>query len=233
MPAAALPPLYWDAKQQVPPPLHGRLKLMLHSLKETRLQQLKLSPLHLRSYHRTLPAVKIRLLHLYLPLPPLLQHLLLLSPLLLCHPLQPPWFHRRHLRQKQIFSLLHPQPHPRPSRQLRFLHAAPSDRPRSTRRRLCLPCLYHPYCWETLRTVQRSPPILRGLPGKRRKFAAGHHSSISLYRPPCTELTPHPHSHLSARLHRYPSQPLRRDQRFAAPDTVSANIPRVTGANAV
>lgn len=233
MPAVVLPLLYRHAKRQVPPPPRGWLKLRLHSQKETQRQQQKLSPHHLRSYHRTLPVAKIKLLHVNHLLPPPPQHLLLLSPLLLCHPVQPPWFHHCHLRQKQIFSLLHPQPHPRPSRLLRFLHAAPSDRHRSTRRRLCLPCLYHPYCWETLRTVQRSPPILRGLPGKRRKFAAGHHSLISLYRPPCMELSLHPHSHLSARLHRYPSQPLRRDQRFAAPDMVSANIPRVTGANAV
>lgn len=168
---------------------------------------------------------KIRLLHLCLPLPPPLRHRLLLSHLLPGHLVQPPKLHHRHLRQKQVFSLPRPQTHPRPNRQLRFLHAAPSARPRSIRRRLCLPCLYHLHCWETLRTVQRSPPLLRGHLERRRKFAADHHSSTFRCHPHCPEVTPHPHSLPFARFHRYPSQPLRRDQRFAARDMVSANIP--------
>lgn len=175
----------------------------------------------------------IRLLRLFLPPPLPLLHLLPFSLLLLCHPVQPARFHRRHLKQKQLFSLLHPQAHPRPSHQLRFLRAAPSARPRSTRPRLCPPCLYRLHCWETLRTVQRSPLLLRGHLGRRRKFAAGHHSSTFPYRPPWPEVTPLPHSPPSASLHRYPSQPLRRDQRFAARDMASANIPRATGGNAV
>lgn len=179
-----------------------------------------------------LPAAKIRLLHHYLPLRPPLQHLLLRSPLLLCHLVQPTRLHHRHLRQKPVFSLLHPQTHPRPNRQLRFPHAAPSARPRSTRRQLCLPCLYHLHCWETLRTVQRSPPLLIGYLRRKRKFATGRHSSTFRYRPPCPEVTPHPHSPPSGRLHCYPSQPLKRDQRFAARVTASANTPRVTGENA-
>lgn len=157
VPAVALHLVYLHAKRQVPPPPHVQLKLTLHSQKETRRQQQKLSPRRLRSYHRMLPALKIRLLHLHLPLPPPLQHRLLLSPLLLCHPVHPHWFHPRHLRQTQIFSLPHPQPHPRPNRQLRFPHVAPSDRQRFTRRRLCLLCLYRPYCWETLRTGEDLP----------------------------------------------------------------------------
>lgn len=214
---------------QAPPPPCGLLKPRLPSQKETRQQQ-NLCPHHLCRYPRILPVVKIRLLHLYLPLPPPLLHLL--SPLLLCHPLQPSRFHHCHLRQKQLSSLLHPQPHPRPHRQLRFLHAALSARSRSTRRRLFLSCLYHPHCWETLRTVQRSPPLLRGHPGRRRKSAAGHHSPTFLYRPPYLEVTRHPHSSPSTRPHRYPRQSSRRDQRFAARAMVSANIPRATGANA-
>ena len=99
-----------------------------------------------------LPVVKIRFLHLCLPLPCLLRHHLLLSPLLLCHPVQPPRFHRRHLRQNLLFSLLYPQTQHMPSRQLCFLHVAPSARPHFTRHRLCLPCLYHLHCWEMLRT---------------------------------------------------------------------------------
>lgn len=175
--------------------------------------------------------VKIKLLHLYRPLPPPLLHLP--CPLLPCHQLQPPRLHRHRLRQKQAFSLLHPQPHPRRNHLLRFLHAALSARSRSTRRRLCLSCLYHLHCWETLRTVQRSPPLLRGHLGRRRKSAAGHRSLTFLYHPPCLEATRHPLSSPSTRPHRYPWQSLRRDQRFAARDMVSANIPRATGANAV
>lgn len=180
--------------------------------------------------------LKMRLLHLYLPLPPPL--LPLLSPLLPSHPLQPPRFHRHRLRLKQVFSLLlfsllHPQPHPRLNRQFRFLHAALSARSRSTRRRRSLSCLYRLLCWETLRTVQRSPPLLRGHLGRRRKFAAGHHSSTFLYRPPYLEVTPHRRSSPYTRPRRYPRQSLRRDQRFAVRDMVSANIPRATGANAV
>lgn len=175
---------------------------------------------------------KIRLLHLYLPLRLPLPHLLLRSPHLLCHLVQSSRLHHRHLRQKQVFGLLHPQTHPRLDRQLQLLHAAPSARPHSTRRRLFLPCLYHLHCWETLRTVQRSPHLLRGHLRRRRKFAAGHRSSTFRYLPPYLGVTPHPHSLPFARLHRCPSQPLRKDQRFAARGTASANIPRVTGANA-
>lgn len=150
-----LPLLHQHVNLQAPP-LYSQLKPWLHSQKETRQQQ-SLCPHHLRRYPRMLPVVKIRLLHLYLPLPPPPLHLLL-SPLHLCQPVQPSKFHHRHLRQKQVFSLLHPQPHPRPNRQLRFLHAALSARSRSTRRRLCLSCLYHLHCWETLRTGEYPPP---------------------------------------------------------------------------
>lgn len=81
-----------------PPPPHGPLKPWLPSQKKTWQQQNLCPHHHLHPYPRTLLVEKIRLLHLHLPLPPPL--LPLLSPLLLCHLLQPPRFHHLHLRQK-------------------------------------------------------------------------------------------------------------------------------------
>lgn len=150
VPVVVVLPLLRQYENLLAPPLHGLLKLRLCSQRETRRQQQNLCPHHPHSYPRMFPVGKIRLLHLFLLLPQPRLHLL--SLLLLCHLVQPARFHRhRHLRQK-VFSLQHPPPHPRPNRQLLFPHEALYVRPRSTRRRLCPPCLSHLYCLETLRT---------------------------------------------------------------------------------
>lgn len=147
MPLAALPLFRHLARQQ--DPLNGPLKQWFHSQKETLQWWQNLHPDPLCCYPRMLPVAKIRLLYLYLLFQPLLQHHhhhLLLSPLLLWHRVQPPRCHHCHLRQKLLLILLHPQTHPRPNRQLRFLAAALSARPLSTRRQLCPPCLYRLHC---------------------------------------------------------------------------------------
>lgn len=223
------------AKPQAPPPLCDLLKLRPRSQRKTRQSRQTLHPRRRCRHPRMVPAAKTMSPHPCPPLPPPPLHhlLLLLRPRLLCLLVQAHSFPRRQLQQKQVFSLRHSPLHYRPNLLLRFPHAALSARRHFTRRRLCPRCLYRRCCWETLRIVQRRPPLLRGHPGRRRNSAPDRHSLTFLYRPRCSEGTPPPRSCRSARLLCHPNQLLKRDQRFAVHGTVNANTPKVTGVNAV